>query len=145
MTRHPDASMLPSVMDTIASIAAGLFFARKLEVDIAHKKMSLAGNKNLHWTCSREVPPMADPTASEPTPPTEKELKKAFKAFKKRLKLTALDDDSRLGRGALSGGPTGVFAIRPPSQFPQQVWDELCRQGKIRDTGHGLYELVKPS
>jgi hypothetical protein len=72
-------------------------------------------------------------------------LKSALKAFKKRLKLTALDDDSRLGRGALSGGPTGVFAIKPPSQFPQQVWDELYRQGKLRDSGHGLYELVKPS
>jgi hypothetical protein len=76
---------------------------------------------------------------------TPEVLKTALKAFKKRLKLTALDDDSRLGRGALSGGPTGVFAIKPPSQFPQQVWDELYRQGKLRDSGHGLYELVKPS
>jgi hypothetical protein len=66
-----------------------------------------------------------------------------MKAFKKRLKLTALDDDSRLGRGALSGGPTGVFAVKPPSQFPQEVWQELCRQGRLRDSGHGLYELVK--
>lgn len=74
---------------------------------------------------------------------TPEVLKSALKAFKKRLKLTALDDDSRLGRGALSGGPTGVFAIKPPSQFPQQVWDELCKQGKLRDSGHGLYELVK--
>ncbi len=74
---------------------------------------------------------------------TPEVLKSALKAFKKRLKLTALDDDSRLGRGALSGGPTGVFAIKPPNQFPQQVWDELCRQGKLRDSGHGLYELVK--
>ncbi|PKL43516.1 MAG: hypothetical protein CVV39_08580 [Planctomycetes bacterium HGW-Planctomycetes-1] len=70
-------------------------------------------------------------------------LKSALKAFKKRLKLTALDDDSRLGRGAFSGGHTGVFAIRPPNQFPQEVWDELCRQGKLRDSGHGLYELPK--
>ncbi len=74
---------------------------------------------------------------------TPEVLKSAMKAFKKRLKLTALDDDSRLGRGALSGGPTGVFAIRPPGQFPQEVWDQLCRQGKLRDSGHGLYELVK--
>ena len=72
---------------------------------------------------------------------TPEELKRALKAFKKRLKLTALDDDSRLGRGALSGGSTGVFAIRPPSQFPQEVWGELCKLGKLRDSGHGLYEL----
>jgi len=74
---------------------------------------------------------------------TPKLLKSAMKAFKKRLKLTALDDDSRLGRGALSSGPKGVFAVRPPSQFPQEVWDELCRQRKIRNSGYGLYELVK--
>jgi hypothetical protein len=70
-------------------------------------------------------------------------LKSALKAFKKRLKLTSLDDDSRLGRGAFSGGHTGVYAIKPPNQFPQEVWNELCRQGKLRDSGHGLYELPK--
>jgi hypothetical protein len=70
-------------------------------------------------------------------------LKSALKAFKKRLKLTSLDEDSRLGRGAFSGGHTGVFAVRPPNQFPQEVWDELCRQGKLRNSGGGLYELPK--
>lgn len=35
-------------------------------------------------------------------------LKQALKAFKKRLKLTSLDEDSRLGRGACSGGHAGV-------------------------------------
>ena len=69
-------------------------------------------------------------------------LKSALKAFKKRLKLTALDDDSRLGRGAFSGGSVGVFAITPPNQFPREVWEELCKQGKLRSSGHGMYELV---
>ena len=68
-------------------------------------------------------------------------LKRAMKAFKKRLKLTALDEDSRLGRGAFSGGAKGVCAIQPPNQYPQAVWDELCRQGRLRNSGHGLYEL----
>ncbi len=71
-------------------------------------------------------------------------LKRALKAFKKRLKLTSLDEDSHLGRGPLSGGHTGVCAIRPPNQFPREVWEELCRQGKLRHSGHGLYELPKP-
>ena len=75
---------------------------------------------------------------------TPQVLKSAMKAFKKRLKLTALDDDSRLGRGPLSGGSTGVFAIQPPGQFPREVWQELCRQGRLRESGHGLYELAKP-
>ncbi|MHC4292107.1 MAG: hypothetical protein ACYTEU_10440 [Planctomycetota bacterium] len=70
-------------------------------------------------------------------------LKRALKAFKKRLKLTALDEDSRLGRGAFSSGPKGVCAIQPPNQYPTEVWDELCRQGKLRHSGHGLYELPR--
>ena len=70
-------------------------------------------------------------------------LKRAMKAFKKRLKLTALDEDSRLGRGALSGGAQGVCAIQPPNQFPNEVWEELHRQGKVRNIGHGLYEIPR--
>ena len=70
-------------------------------------------------------------------------LKRALKAFKKRLKLTALDEDSRLGRGAFSGGTQGVCAVQPPNQYPDEVWDELVRQGKLRNIGHGLYELPK--
>ena len=70
-------------------------------------------------------------------------LKRALKAFKKRLKLTALDEDSRLGRGAFSAGAQGICAVQPPNQYPAAVWDELCRQGKLRHSGHGLYELPK--
>ena len=73
------------------------------------------------------------------------ELKKALKAFKKRLKLMRLDDESKLGAGPLSGGrDSGLVAIRPPAKFAQEVWDELVRQGKLKDAGHGLYELVRP-
>ncbi len=70
------------------------------------------------------------------------QLKNAFKAFKKRLKMARLDDESRLGRGPMSGGGhSGIVAIVPPNQYPQAVWDELARQGKLRRAGHGLYEL----
>jgi hypothetical protein len=74
-----------------------------------------------------------------PIPPEV--LKSAMKAFKKRLKLTALDADSSLGRGPFSSGPKGVYAIQPPSQFPREVWQELYRLGKLKDSGQGLYEL----
>jgi hypothetical protein len=30
----------------------------------------------------------------------------------------------------------------PPSQFPQAVWDELVRRGKLRTTDQEFYELV---
>ena len=78
------------------------------------------------------------PTGDSPTP---EELRRAMKAFKKRLKLARLDDESRLGRGAMtSGGKSGIVAIRPPHQYPQAVWDELVRQGRLKYSGQGLYE-----
>lgn len=88
----------------------------------------------------QDQPPVGGSGQIEITPEM---LKSAMKAFKKRLKLTALDDDSKLGRSVFSSGHTGVFAIKPPSQFPQQVWVELCKQGRLKDSGHGLYELVR--
>ena len=39
------------------------------------------------------------------------------------------------------GGQSGIVAIPPPTRYPQAVWDELVRQGKLRRAGHGLYEL----
>jgi len=70
-------------------------------------------------------------------------LQQALKAFRKRLKLTQLDDESRLGYGPMSGGGrSGVVAIRPPDQFRKEIWEELANQGKIKYAGHGLYELV---
>ena len=70
------------------------------------------------------------------------ELRKAYHAFKKRLKLARLDDESRLGRRAMTGGgKSGIQAIQPPMQFPKAMWDELVRQGRLRYAGHGLYEL----
>jgi hypothetical protein len=80
---------------------------------------------------------------SSPGSPTPQELKAAFKAFKKRLKLTRLDAESSIAGGPLSSGRgSGIVAITPPSQFPQQVWDELVKQGKIKHAGQGTYELV---
>ena len=79
-----------------------------------------------------------------PGSPTPQELKAAFKAFKKRLKLTRLDDESKLGGGPMSSGQgSGIVAITPPNQFPQAVWDALVAQGKLRKAGHGTYELVE--
>ena len=80
-----------------------------------------------------------------PQPPSKEELKLALKAFRKRLKLTRLDDESRLGYGPMtSGGKSGVVAITPPNQFPDEVWQELAKQGKLKHAGGRLYELVGP-
>ena len=85
---------------------------------------------------------------SENTPPAApmpQELKAALKAFRKRLKLTQLDDQSRIGKSPMSSGrPSGIVAITPPDQFSQAVWEELARQGKLKRAGEGLYELAQP-
>jgi hypothetical protein len=78
-----------------------------------------------------------------PTGPTPEQLKHAFKAFKKRLKLTRLDDESKVTRRPVTGGKgSGIVAIAPPIEYPQEVWDALVKQGKLKHAGHGLYELA---
>jgi hypothetical protein len=78
-----------------------------------------------------------------PPPPSREELDQALKAFRKRLRLTQLDDESRLGRGPMSGGgKSRIVAITPPNQFSRAVWQELANQGKIKYAGNGLYGLV---
>jgi hypothetical protein len=80
---------------------------------------------------------------STPQGPTKEQLKGAFKAFKKRLKLTRLDQESRLGRNpATTGKASDIVGITPPDGFPPAVWEELVRQGKLKRDRHGMYELV---
>ena len=82
--------------------------------------------------------------ASTPEPPSKEELRLAMKAFRKRLKLMRLDDESRLGYGAMSAGQqSGIAAITPPDQFPKAVWQELANQGKIKHDRGGLYSIVE--
>jgi hypothetical protein len=75
---------------------------------------------------------------------TKEELRLAMKAFRKRLKLTRLDDESGMGYGPTSSGQrSGIAAITPPNQFSDAVWKELARQGKIRHDGGRLYAPVE--
>ena len=74
---------------------------------------------------------------------TPQYLKLALKAFKMRLKLTRLDEESGLGGGPLSSGRgSGIVAIQPPNQYPREVWEKLVEQGKLRRAGSGTYELI---
>ncbi|MBT8486737.1 MAG: hypothetical protein HKO59_12935 [Phycisphaerales bacterium] len=66
-----------------------------------------------------------------------------MRAFRKRLKLTRLDHESKLGVGPMTGGrDSGIRAIMPPRAFDQTVWDALVREGKLRKAGPGFYELA---
>ena len=75
------------------------------------------------------------------SPPTKEQLKAAFKAFKKRLKLTQLDEDSKISGSPLSKGGAGIFGMAPPDQYPQACWDELVKQGRLKYCGDGMYQL----
>jgi hypothetical protein len=87
---------------------------------------------------------MSAPDSLTPGSPSKEDLKRAFKAFKKRLKLTRLDAESSIAGGPLSSGrSSGIVAITPPHEFPQPVWDELVRQGRLKPSGRGMYELTE--
>jgi len=89
------------------------------------------------------------PTAPESsaTPPaadaiTPEILKSAYNAFKKRWKLTRLDQESRIGRGPMSGGQkSAIDGIIPPKDFSAEVWEALAEKGRIKYTGNGFYAM----
>jgi hypothetical protein len=91
-----------------------------------------------------DQPPNEPAAAPTPTPSFDPDqLKHAYQAFKKRLKLARLDDESRVGHGAMSKGEkSGIASIQPPREFPREVWDELVKQGKLKYDGQGLYKLA---
>lgn len=68
-------------------------------------------------------------------------LKKAVKAFRKRLKLMRLDEESRLSHVFSKGERSGISGVAPPDQFGPDVWAELVRVGRMLDVGHGVLEL----
>ncbi len=73
---------------------------------------------------------------------TDEEVKRAYKVFKKRLKLTRLDEESRLGRSPLTGGgDSGIESIIPPREFKQEVWDELVKRGQLSRDSDGFYRI----
>ncbi|HYD01057.1 MAG TPA: hypothetical protein VEB22_07505 [Phycisphaerales bacterium] len=85
-----------------------------------------------------DTPP---PTPASTPPVDEATLKQALNAFKKRLKLTILDQESKLGahKPMTGGHKSAGIGIQPPNQFPRAVWAELAKQGKIKDMGGGFY------
>lgn len=70
----------------------------------------------------------------------DEERKKALKAFKKRLKLARLDEESGLSRGG--GRKSTIAGITPPVGHPPEVWEELVKENKLKREGAGTYSLV---
>jgi hypothetical protein len=75
-------------------------------------------------------------------PSTDDELRKALKAFKKRVKLTQLEEDSRLGHSPLTGSRSQITSIEPPRGFGREIWAELVEKGYLKDEGRGFYALI---
>ena len=99
-------------------------------------------------TPPQQNPPQQNTDAASETPvpegPSKEELRLAMKAFRKKLKLTRLDEESSLGYGPTSKGEKSrIGAITPPHQFSKAIWKELARQGKLRQETSTLYSLVE--
>lgn len=70
----------------------------------------------------------------------EETLKAALRAFNKRLKLSRLADESRLGNKYVTAGrKSDIDAIIPPNDFPPEVWRSLAASGRLKDVGGGFY------
>ncbi len=70
------------------------------------------------------------------------DLAAAMRAFKKRLKLARLNEESRLGSRQLTGGrKSSIDAIVPPSEYGPEVWRTLAERGRLVHTGGGFYSL----
>lgn len=87
--------------------------------------------------------PSNDPSSGSADEPISRDvLKSAYNAFKKRWKLTQLDQVSQIGRGPMSSGQkSSIAGITPPDGFPPVVWNELVKQGRLKYVGTGCYAL----
>ncbi len=84
--------------------------------------------------------PGAAPEPAATSPVSEGDMTAALKAFRKRLKLTRLDQESKLGGRYTSGGKrSGIEAIQPPTGFAPEVWKALEAAGRLKHTGGGFY------
>jgi hypothetical protein len=88
-----------------------------------------------------EAPGAAAPAAPPAAIPPDT-LDHALRAFRKRLKVMRLADESRLaGRRLTSGRVSEIDAIQPPTEFPPEVWRALAASGRLVHTGGGFYSL----
>ncbi len=116
------------------------------------QKTDLPGSRVTHIVGMRDVPSLVELIETLRAPaeaagavdaPDPEVCSRALRAFRKRMALTKLDDESRISsHSPLSkGADARGSAIIPPMEWPDAIWQELVRQGKLRYVGHGFYEL----
>lgn len=72
----------------------------------------------------------------------EPNLKRALKAFRRKLKNYRRDDESKLGAKFVTAGrSSGISAITPPKEFPMAVWNRLAELGRLKKSGSGTFEI----
>jgi len=72
----------------------------------------------------------------------EDNLKRALRAFRKKLKTLRRDDESRLGhRCTTSGRVSAIAGITPPSEYPSPIWEKLAETGRLKKAGQGTFTL----
>jgi hypothetical protein len=126
-------------VEELARIVGELSSAKQVTPEVGSGKSEVEGAP-APVTAQGEIQPAAAGPQSTIPPET---LKSALHAFKKRLKLTRLNDESRLSPRVMTGGrKSEVVGIIPPDQFPKEVWEALVTEGKLKYTGHGFYELT---
>jgi hypothetical protein len=86
--------------------------------------------------------PKAAPGEASANEVTQADMEAALKAFKKRLKLARLADESKLGGHYTTGGKQSqIDAIVAPNEFRPEVWKALEKAGRLKHTGQGFYAL----
>lgn len=72
----------------------------------------------------------------------EENLKRALRAFRRKLKALRRDDESKLGSRYVTYGKTSdIAAIEPPHEYPRKVWTKLVELKRLKDAGSGTYQL----
>lgn len=86
--------------------------------------------------------PPEQPESQGPTF-AKREYDSAMAAFKKRLHVVRLNDESRLGGRYTSGGHrSGIDAVEPPHGHDGKIWKALVREGRLVNAGQGMYALA---
>ncbi len=68
-------------------------------------------------------------------------LKRAMKAFHRRLDLTRGDDEVSSSRNPLTRGEaSSISGVRPPEKYPADIWSLLVAQGRLAEAGDGVLE-----
>lgn len=72
----------------------------------------------------------------------EANLKRALKAFRRKLKSYRREDESRLGsRYVTKGRQSDICAVTPPKEYPMHVWEKLAELGRLKRAGQGTFQL----